>query len=249
MHISTRAAHGVAYIGFERAEKKNALTSTMYAALAAAIRAAENEDGIAAILLHGQRDLFTAGNDLEDFLENPPGPQAPLFDFMQALSTATKPIVAAVNGPAIGIGCTMLLHCDLVYLGDDARLMLPFVQLGLCPEFASSLLLPAMAGQARAAEKLLLGDPITPDEALALGIATRVLPRGEVFGTACAQAERFAHLPRAAVQATKRLMKQASQQQVAQHMQTEASAFAALLAEPEAQAALSDFLARRRRPG
>jgi enoyl-CoA hydratase/carnithine racemase len=245
MSITTSTVNGVARIGFDRPAKKNALTADMYAALAQAVVEAEHDEAVVALLFHGQHDLFTAGNDLEDFLGNPPGPDASVFAFMRELAAASKPVVAAVNGPAVGIGTTMLLHCDLVYLADDATLVLPFVKLGLCPEFASSLLLPALAGHARAAEKLLLAEPITPAEALSMGLATRVLPAAQVFAFACSQAERFNALSGAAVIATKRLMKQARQAQVSGQMQAEVSAFGALLAGPDAQAAMLAFLERR----
>lgn len=246
MSIATRTVNGVARIGFDRPAKKNALTADMYAALAQAVAAAEQDDAVVALLFHGQPDCFTAGNDLEDFLARVPGPDAPVFAFMRQLAGASKPVLAAVNGPAVGIGTTLLLHCDLVYLADDATLALPFVKLGLCPEFAASLLLPALAGQALAAEKLLLAEPITPAEALSMGLATRVLPAAHVFEFACAQAERFNALPAAAVVATKRLMKQARRPAIASQMDAEIAEFGTLLAGPDAQAAMAAFLRRRK---
>ena len=244
--ISIANVDGVARIGFARPEKKNALTGDMYARLAQAVMDAEADDTIAALLLHGDRQAFTAGNDLEDFLANPPGPDAPVFDFMQALSTARKPVVASVNGMAVGIGTTMLLHCDLVYLADDALLVMPFVKLGLCPEFAASRLVPARIGHARAAEALLLSEPIRAADALAMGLATRLLPPDDVFGFACAQAARFAHLPPTAVRETKRLMKQGDAAGVARQIQDEATVFADLLHSDEARAAFKAFLNRPR---
>ena len=246
MGISVARVDGVARIGFARPEKKNALTGDMYARLARAVMDAEADDAIAALLLHGDRHAFTAGNDLEDFLANPPGPDAPVFDFMQALSTARKPVVASVNGMAVGIGTTMLLHCDLVYLASDALLAMPFVKLGLCPEFAASRLVPARIGHARAAEALLLSEPIHAADALAMGLATRLLPPDEVFDFACAQAARFAALPPAAVRETKRLMKQSDTAGVARQIQDEAAVFAGLLHSDEAKAAFRAFVNRPR---
>lgn len=246
MGISVNPIDGVARIGFARPDKKNALTADMYASLADALTNAEADDAIGAILLHGDRQAFTAGNDLEDFLANPPGPDAPVFDFMRVLSTASKPIVASVNGMAVGIGTTLLLHCDLVYLADDAMLVMPFVKLGLCPEFAASLLVPERIGHARAAEALLLSEPIRAADAVAMGLATRVMPADDVFVFACEQAARLARQPRTAVQQTKRLMKQGSAASVTQHIQDEADVFARLLHSDEAKAAFRAFLDRPR---
>ena len=152
------ARHGaVAAVGLQRPAKKNALTAAMYEALAEAVGAAEADHDVRAILFHGTPEVFTAGNDLNDFLARPPGGEdAPVFRFLRAVSGAAKPLVAAVNGPAVGIGTTLLLHCDLVYAGEDARFQLPFTRLGLVPEFASTYMLPFIAGYQRAAELLLL---------------------------------------------------------------------------------------------
>ena len=152
MSIKSANLDGVATIEIARPEKKNALTQSMYQAMADAIAAARSNGEVRALLITGQPGIFTAGNDLEDFMQQPPlGADAPVWRFMQALIDCDKPVVAAVGGAAIGIGATMLLHCDLVYLSDEAQLLLPFVALGLVPEFASTLLLPQRMGQARAA--------------------------------------------------------------------------------------------------
>src|SRR6185369_3520198 len=175
-----------------RPEKKNALTAAMYQALADALRAAAEDPAVRAVLITGQPGVFTSGNDLEDFMQRPPqGADSPVLRFMRALLDCDKPVVAAVTGAAIGIGTTMLLHCDFVYVSDEARLAMPFVSLGLVPEFASSLLLPQLLGQQRAAEKLLLGDPFTPEQAVDWGLAHAVLPAGEVVNHARRIAERF----------------------------------------------------------
>lgn len=247
MDIRTATLNGVATIEIARPQKKNALTLAMYAAMADALRAAEDDAAVRALLITGQPGIFSSGNDLEDFMQRPPqGPDAPTFRFMQALVACDKPIVAAVTGPAIGIGTTMLLHCDLVYVADDARLALPFSSLGLVPEFASSLILPRLVGQAQAAEKLLLGDPFTAEEAVEMGIANAVLPAGEVAAHARRVAERFNALPPGAVRDTKRLMRRAAREEIAQAMAAENEVFSARLSSPEAREAFSAFFQKRR---
>lgn len=247
MSIQTRTENGVAHIGIARPEKKNALSAAMYGELAQAFRAAEADEDVRAILLHGDRAIFTSGNDIQDFAQRgDPSPGAsPAKAFMVALTGAAKPVVVAVNGAAIGIGTTLLLHCDLVYLADDAVLKMPFVNLGLCPEFGSSLLVPAMAGHARAAEKLLLGEAIAPAEAVAMGLATRVVPADEVLAFARTQAERLAQLPPQAVQTSKRLMRAQGAPVLASHIEVELKAFQERLASAEAKEAFAAFLERR----
>jgi enoyl-CoA hydratase/carnithine racemase len=191
--------------------------------------------------------VFTAGNDLEDFMQSPPlDADSAVGRFMQSLLACDKPVVAAVTGPAIGIGATMLLHCDLVYVSDQSRLVLPFVNLGLVPEFASSLLLPWRLGHARAAEKLLLGEPISGAEAAALGLATAVLAASEVLPHARRMAERFNALPPGAVRDTKRLMRAGFSAAVAGAMQAESAIFAQRLRSPEAMEAMQAFFQKRR---
>ena len=246
MTIVTETAAAVARIQIARPQRKNAITADMYAALAQALQAAEADDSVRAILVHGQADVFTAGNDLEDFLRAPPqDSDAPVFRFMAALSGTAKPIVAAVNGAAVGIGTTMLLHCDLAYCADDSRFSLPFVNLGLCPEFASSLLLPLAAGYHRAAEKLLLGEPASAEEALAMGLVNRILPPAEVLPYAQRQCARLAQLAPAAVRETKRLLKAGWCEATARAIGDESAAFARLLQSAEARQAFSAFLQRR----
>ncbi|HVQ05653.1 MAG TPA: enoyl-CoA hydratase-related protein, partial [Burkholderiaceae bacterium] len=160
MSIKTGVHNGVATIEIARPEKKNALTAAMYQAMADALHAAAEDNTVRAVLISGQPGVFTSGNDLEDFMQRPPqGQDSPVAQFMRALIEINKPVVAAVTGAAIGIGTTMLLHCDFVYVSDEARLATPFVSLGLVPEYASSLWMPALMGHRRAAEKLLLGEP------------------------------------------------------------------------------------------
>jgi enoyl-CoA hydratase/carnithine racemase len=247
MSIRTATASGVATIEIARPEKKNALTLSMYDALLAAVDAAQSDPAVRALLLTGQPGVFTAGNDLEDFLKRPPvGEDSPVFRLMKALSRCDKPVVAAVTGIAVGIGTTMLLHCDLVYVSAEARLTMPFVALGLVPEFGSSWLLPRLMGHVRAAEKLLLGDPFTAAEAVELGLANAVLPPAEVVPHARRIAERFNALPPQAVRETKRLLRQPLTEPIERAMQAEASVFVERLRSPEAREALQAFLEKRK---
>jgi len=247
MTIRTATVEGVATIEIARPEKKNALTAAMYQAMADALRAADADARVRAVLITGQPGVFTSGNDLEDFMQRPPqGVDSPVFQFMQALIECGKPVVAAVTGAAIGIGTTMLLHCDLVYVSDEARLAMPFVSLGLVPEYASSLLLPRLVGHAKAAEHLLLGDPFTGEKAVEMGIANAVLPAGEVVNHARRMAERFNALPPGAVRDSKRLMRQAGQAQVQEAMRAESTIFRERLRSPEAMEAFRAFFEKRR---
>ena len=247
MHIKSVSLEGVATIEIARPEKKNALTQAMYRAMADAIAAARAEEGVRAVLITGQPGIFTAGNDLEDFMRQPPvGEDSPVGAFMQSLLACEKPVVAAVTGAAVGIGATMLLHCDLVYVSEQAQLLLPFVSLGLVPEFASSLLLPQRMGHARAAETLLLGEPIGPARAVELGLATAVLPSNDVLAHARRMAKRFNSLPPAAVRDTKRLMRAGASADVARAMREENALFVERLRSPEAREALQAFLQKRK---
>jgi enoyl-CoA hydratase/carnithine racemase len=247
MSIRTASLDGVATIEIARPEKKNALTQAMYLAMAEAITAAIEDADVRSLLITGQPGIFTAGNDLEDFARGPVlNADSSLIRFMQALLGCSKPVVAAVNGMAVGIGATMLLHCDLVYLGDQARLVLPFVNLGLVPEFGSSLLLPQLMGHARASEKLLLGEPIEAEAAVALGIATAVLPSNDVLAHARRTAKRFNSLPPGAVRDTKRLMRSASVAGIVRAMEAENALFIERLRSPEAREALQAFFEKRK---
>ncbi len=246
MSIVTETINAVARIGIARPEKKNAITAAMYQSMADAIAAAHDDGTVRAILIHGEKDIFTAGNDLEDFIKNPPaGMEAPVFQFMQALGYSEKPVVAAVNGAAVGIGTTMLMHCDLVYCADDAKFSMPFVSLGLCAEFASSLLVPLNAGYHKAAEKLLLAEPMSAEEALEMKIVNRILPPNEVLAYAIKQAERFNRLPPSSVRETKRLMRAGWKSITEKIIADEAKSFGALLTKPEAKEAISAFYDRR----
>jgi len=251
MAIKTATLNGVATIEIARPDKKNALTMAMYQAMADAIDAAVADPAVRALLITGQPGIFTSGNDIEDFVQRPPGggsdgTTSPVAQFMRAMLACDKPVVAAVTGAAIGIGTTMLLHCDLVYVSDEARLAMPFVGLGLVPEFGSSLLLPQRIGQARAAEKLLLGDPFTGADAVEMGIANAVLPAGEVVNHARRVAERFNQLPPGAVREAKRLLRGPQAEAVQKAIRHEGELFAARLRSPEAQEAFQAFFQKRK---
>lgn len=247
MSIQVETVNGVARIGIARPEKKNAITVAMYQAMADAIAAAHDDNAVRAILFHGDPAIYTAGNDLEDFMKNPPsGMDAPVFQFIQALGLAEKPVVAAVNGAAVGIGTTMLMHCDLVYCADNAMFSMPFVSLGLCSEFASSLTIPLAAGYHKAAEKLLLGEPISAEEALDMKIVNRILPPAQVLEYAIRQAERFNALPPASVRETKRLMKLTWRAMTEKLVVEEAKSFEKLLRGAEAKEAFTAFFENRK---
>ncbi|WIT12415.1 enoyl-CoA hydratase [Paucibacter sediminis] len=246
MSIKTAIVNGVATIEIARPEKKNALTRAMYQAMADALVAANGDKSVRAVLIQGQPGIFTSGNDIEDFMGSPPrDEEAPVFQFMRALVACEKPVIAAVNGAAIGIGTTMLLHCDFVYVADDARLAMPFVGLGLVPEFASSLVVPRLMGHVKAAEKLLLGDPFTGADAVECCIANAVLPAGEVVNQARRVAERFNNLAPSAVRESKRLMRSHSSAQVLETIKVEAEIFGARLRSPEASEAFQAFFQKR----
>jgi enoyl-CoA hydratase/carnithine racemase len=245
--IKANTFAGVVTIEIARPQKKNALTLAMYNSMTDAITAAVDDEAVRALLIVGQPGVFTSGNDLEDFLQQPPtGEDSPVYHFMQVLAGCGKPVVAAVTGLAVGIGVTMLLHCDLVYVSEEARFVMPFVALGLVPEFASSLLLPQLLGRVRAAERLLLGEAFTASEAVEFGIANTALPAGEVVAHARRMAERFNSLPPGAVRDTKRLMRAASIDAVARAMQAEARIFGERLQSPEAKEAFEAFFAKRK---
>lgn len=243
--IKTGTTDRVATIELARTQKKNALTTTMYAAMTDALAAAESDAGVRAILIHGTSGCFTAGNDLKDFLAGPAGASQALR-FISALSKVGKPVVAGVGGPAVGIGTTLLLHCDLVYASPSARFQLPFAQLGLVPEGASSLLLPMTAGYHRAAELLLLGQPFAAEKALDAGIVTEIVPEDALIERARAAATAIAAQPPESVRLTKRLMKRPLAGAIAEAMAEEARLFAERLESAEAKEALSAFLEKRK---
>lgn len=244
--LATRRG-AVQALAFNRPAKRNAITAAMYAALADHIAAAEADDEVRVLLFHGLPEVFTSGNDIEDFAERPPLAEGtPVFRFLRGMSEATKPIVACVTGNAVGIGTTMLLHCEIAIAGDNARFALPFAQLGLVPEFASTYLLPLAAGYQRAAELLLLGEPFDAGRALEAGLITRVVPAQRALDEAWAIAERLATLPAKSVLLTKALLKSSHAEAIRKQLALEGGHFRTLLTEPAARAALAAFLAKRR---
>ena len=248
MDILCSKTDGVLTIQFNRPERKNAITSSMYQAMADALKDGEHDDAVRAILIIGQPEIFTAGNDLDDFLKNaaPSVGERPVFQFMHQLKSASKPVVVAVSGAAVGIGTTLLMHCDLVYCADNAKFSMPFVQLGLCPEFASSLLFAQLAGYPRAAEKLMLGEAFLAPEALAMGLVSKVLPLDELIPFARTQAAKLVALPAASIRATKRLMKAGQASAIDVVMLEENQLFSAMLQQPEAKEAFTAFFQKRK---
>ncbi|HYA66400.1 MAG TPA: enoyl-CoA hydratase [Burkholderiaceae bacterium] len=246
MTIRVQIEEDVACIEIARPERKNAITVQMYGQLADALLVAASDTAIRAVLVRGAPTVFCAGNDVHDFLQRPDTAEQAAPRFMKALMDLEKPVIAAVNGAAVGIGTTLLMHCDLVYAADDAMFSMPFVSLGICPEFGSSLLVPLSAGYHKAAEKLLFGEPISAEEALEMGLVNRLLPPGEVIEYALHQARRFRSLPPAAVRETKRLLKSGWRAAVQSAMDEELGTFRRLLGSPESREALSAFLERRK---
>ena len=243
-------AGGVRLITLNRPEKKNALTGAMYDAMRAGLAEADASDAVGAVVFAGQPGMFSAGNDLADFMLQASGDRAedgfstsPALAFIRQLARTRTPMVAAVDGIAVGIGATLCLHCDLVYASPAARLRMPFVELGLVPEAASSYLLPLRVGRLRATELLLLSRPLEADEAQALGLVNAVLPADMLVEQAIAQAARLAALPRGALTASRALIR-GDQAQVEAALEAEAKAFDAQLRSPESQERLAAFLSR-----
>jgi len=245
--ILTHIADGVLTLTINRVDKKNSFTPAMYAAMAEGLEQAKTDPAIRVTVIQGDVTVFSAGNDIGDFLQRKPSTQeSPVFQFLRAIASHPKPVIAAVCGPAVGIGTTLLFHCDLVYAGDNAAFSMPFVNLGLCPEAASSLLVPQMFGYHRAAEALLLGEPFMAEAALEVGLVNRIVPPTEVNGMAQAQARKLAAKPLGALVETKRLMKKGQMAQVLAQMAEEGESFARLLQEPAAKEAFTAFLERRK---
>ncbi|MBC7603777.1 MAG: enoyl-CoA hydratase [Ramlibacter sp.] len=245
--ILTHVEAGVMTITFNRLDRKNSITAAMYGAMADALAPAESDPSIRVALCQGHETIFSAGNDIGDFLNTPPqGTDSPVFRFLRGIATFSKPLVASVCGPAVGVGTTLLFHCDLVYAGDNAAFSMPFVNLGLCPEAGSSLLVPQMLGYHRAAEALLLGEPFMAEAALEVGLVNRVVPPTEANSVAQGVARKLAAKPLTSLVETKRLMKKGQTQLVLQQMADEGQSFGRMLGEPAAKEAFGAFMAKRR---
>ena len=244
--IRSETAERIARIRFDRLDKKNAITAEMYAQLGRALAAADADRNVRALLLHGSEDCFTSGNDVGDFLKRSATDASPAFALFETLPKLEKPIVAAVGGPAVGIGSTLLLHCDLVYAADNARFQLPFVPLGIVPEFGSTFLLPLIAGYQRAAELLLLGQPFNAQKAYEAGIVTAVVSKDELLSRALEGAKALAALPPESMRLTKKLMKARHGEPLAAAIAEETRLFRERLTSPEAKEAMSAFLEKRK---
>lgn len=245
--IRARTENRIAFVELARLDKKNALTAEMYGQLADAIGGADADAQVRVVLLHGAPDCFCAGNDVADFLKRPPLVQgSPSARFFSAMQELRKPMVAAVGGPAVGIGTTMLLHCDLVYAASNARFQLPFVPLGIVPEFGSTYLLPLLAGYQRAAELLLLGQPFTAEKAREVGIVTAVVPQENLLEEARKAAAALAALPPESIRLTKQLMKKRHAPVVREAIAEEVKVFSERLGSAEAKEAMSAFLEKRK---
>jgi enoyl-CoA hydratase/carnithine racemase len=244
--VSKSCTDGICELRFDRPEKRNAITHHMYQALAAHLHAAHADSAVRALLLSGAGASFSAGNDLNDFLTGPEFTSAhPVMDVLRTLATFDKPLVAAVHGPTIGIGVTLLLHCDLVVAAQGTQLIMPFVALGLVPEAGSSLLLPRLVGTQRAAELLLLGQPLDAAEAQRLGLVNRVVEADRLLEEARSLALRLAQQPVDALRATKRLLRGDTAELLAR-IEAEAQVFAARLKSEEFRAQVRAVLARGR---
>ena len=245
--VLIHTADGVMTLTLNRVDKKNSFTQAMYTACADALAQATTDNSVRAVVLQGHATVFSAGNDIGDFLNGPVSTQeSPVFRFLRGIATFPKPLVAAVCGPAVGIGTTLLFHCDLVYAGDNAAFSMPFVNLGLCPEAASSLLVPQMLGYHRAAEALLLGEPFMAEAALEVGLVNRIVRPMEANGVAQAQARKLAAKPLSSLVETKRFMKKGQMAQVLDVMAEEGDRFGQMLREPAAREAFTAFMEKRR---
>lgn len=246
-HIRVTTADHLCRIRIDRPERKNAFTHEMYRAVVAAMEAAEADPSVRAIVFEGSEEIFTSGNDLQDFMQSPPtGHDAPVFRFLLALIAADKPLVAAIRGPAVGIGTTMLLHCDLVYADERAVFEMPFVKLALCPEGGSSLLLPRMMGLQRASELLLLSERFGAERARELGLVNRVFTR-EAF-TACVEAQlgRLVSMAPQSVRLAKQLMREGLREEIRAAMEKEGTLFIERLGSAEAREAFTAFFEKRK---
>jgi enoyl-CoA hydratase/carnithine racemase len=245
--IVTEQAGSILRVQLNRPTKRNAMTSAMYLALAGIFSEAANNENTRVVLWHGAGDSFSAGNDLEDFLKNPPGPgNFPQARLMEALVNFDKPLVAAVHGAAIGGGTTMLTHCDFVYAGESTKFQMPFINLAVVPEFGSSYSVPARIGHLRAAELILLGGPFDARRAAELGLVTQVMSDKDVLARATETAGKLAAKPPRALQASKRLMRQPFREQIKAAMKAENEEFSAQVRSEDAKEAFTAFLEKRK---
>ncbi len=245
--ILTECSGNILRIQLNRPERKNAMTSAMYITLADLLNGAAKDDQIRVVLWHGAGDSFSAGNDMEDFIKNPPGPgESPQARLIQALINFDKPIVAAVQGAAIGGGTTMLTHCDFVFAGESAKFQMPFVNLALVPEFGSSYTVPARSGYLRATELILLGSRFDAKRATELGLVTRVVPDQELLDTAADTTRQLAEKAPAALQACKRPMRSSTREQLERAVKLENQEFSERVRSAEAKEAFTAFLEKRR---
>jgi enoyl-CoA hydratase/carnithine racemase len=245
--IISDLSESILRIQFNRPARKNALTSTMYTAVAELINAAAADDKVRVVLLHGAGDSFSAGNDLEDFLTNPPKPgQSAQERFVGALINFPKPLVAAVHGATVGSGATMLTHCDFVYAAEGTRFQVPFVNLAVVPELGTSYLLPEQIGYIAAAELLLLGMPFDARRAAEVGLVTRIVPSERLLPTAMETARALVDKPAGALEASKRLLKQWSRAPTESAVKAELYEFGVRVISAEAREAITAFLEKRR---
>jgi enoyl-CoA hydratase/carnithine racemase len=247
MDIVTEELGSIWRVQLNRPTKRNAMTSAMYVDLARIFNQAAKDENIRVVLWHGAGDSFCAGNDIEDFLKNPPGPgESPQAKLMSALVSFDKPLVAAVQGAAIGGGTTMLTHCDFIYAGESAKFQMPFINLAVVPEFGSSYSVPARIGHVRAAELILLGAPFDARRAAELGLVTQVVPDNDLLARATETARKLEAMPKEALQASKRLMKQPFREQTRAAMKAENEEFSAQVRSADAKEALTAFLEKRK---
>jgi enoyl-CoA hydratase/carnithine racemase len=247
--IIAKRSGSVLRVILNRPAKRNAMTSSMYVALADIFNGALKDESTRVVLWHGAGDSFCAGNDIDDFLKNPPGPgESPQARLMNALIDFDKPLIAAVQGAAIGGGTTMLTHCDFVYAGESAKFQMPFINLAVVPEFGSSFSIPASIGHIRAAELILLGLPFDARRAADLGFVTQVVSDRNLLATATETAQKLAAKPARALQASKRLMKLPFREQIKEAMKAENEEFSVRVRSEEAKDALEAFLEKRRAP-
>lgn len=246
--IEVERQGAVLQIAINRPEKKNALTAEMYDALADAVEQGEADSAVRVLLLYGRGEAFTAGNDLEDFMKRPWKGQAvpPAVRFIRTVAGANKPVVAAVHGLAVGVGTTILLHCDLVYAAEETRFMMPFINLGIVPEAAATVLLPLLIGRQRATELFMLAAPMAAQRAYELGLVNAVVARGEVLATALGAAQQLTEKPLGALLACKELMKRPYRVEVERALTEEVEVIAERLESPETAEALRAFLEKRK---